>query len=160
MSDKDSKNITADPSPTRDLTPFEEMDRLFQQLLAGGMLRPFDISRPSWMRMHEMDRMPRVDIIDRNGEILVKAEIPGIEKDNIDVSVNDNAITIKGEIREQREEQGELYRNEIHRSNFVRTVRLPCSVDGDGAKAKFKNGVLEITLPKTEPVKKVSVEIQ
>lgn len=160
MNDKDTKKGEVVPREARDLTPFEEMDRLFHQLFSGGLMRPFDISRPAWMQMHGMENMPRVDVIDREDEVVVKAEIPGMDKEHIDVSVTNDAVTIKGEIREEKEEKGDFYRSEIRRSSFTRTVRLPCAVDGEQTKANFNNGVLEITMPKSEPVKKVAVEIE
>jgi len=101
-----------------------------------------------------------VDVIDRDDEVVVRAEVPGVEKDDLDVSVSDNAVTIKGETkREEKEEKGDYYRCEISRGTFARTVVLPDYVDSDSVKAKFEDGVLELTLPKVEKVKRRSIKI-
>ena len=85
----------------------------------------------------------------------------GIEKDDLDISVSDNLLTIKGETKhEEKEEKGEYYRCEISRGTFSRTVALPSDVDSEGGKAKFKDGVLELTLPKIEKTKRRSIKIE
>jgi len=160
MSSNDTQKGRLAQRETRDLTPFEEMDRLFHQFFSDRFMRPFDVRWPEWTQMHGIDQhMPRVDVIDREDEVLVKVEIPGMEKDAIDVSISDDVVTIKGETREETEEKGEIYRSEIHRGSFARRVRMPCTVKGEEAKANFNNGVLEITVPKAKQVKKVSVPI-
>jgi len=105
-------------------------------------------------------KVPKVDVIDREGEVVVKAEIPGVEKKDIDISVGEDAVTIKGEIRhEEKEEKGDYYRCEISRGAFSRTVALPAAVDGAKAKANFKDGVLELTLPKVEKAKRHTIKL-
>lgn len=149
------------PRKTQDLTPFEEMDRLFHQFLKKNMMNPFDLHWPEWTHMRRMEQqLPKVDVIERDETVLIKAEIPGIEKDDIDITITEDAVTIKGEIKEEKEDKGEIYRSEIRRESFVRTLLLPCAVNGEKAKANFNNGMLEITVPKTEQVKKVSVEVK
>jgi HSP20 family protein len=86
---------------------------------------------------------------------MLRAEVPGVEKKDIDVSVTGNSVTIKGETkREEKEEKGEYYRSEISRAAFSRTLALPAQVDPERANASFKDGVLEITLPKVEKAKR------
>lgn len=105
--------------------------------------------------------MPRVDIIDRDEEIVVRAEIPGVDKKDLDVSLTDNTVTIKGSThQEQKEEQGNYFRSEMARGSFARSVTLPGNVDGAGAKASFKDGVLELSLPKTENSKRRSIKVE
>lgn len=100
-------------------------------------------------------------MIDREAEILVRAGIPGVEKQDLDVSVNENSVTIKGATRrEKKEEKGDYYRHELSEGNFCRTVGLPSAVDGTRAKANFKDGVLELTLPKVEKTPRHSVKIE
>jgi HSP20 family protein len=92
--------------------------------------------------------------------VVVRAEVPGVEKDDLDISVSDNTVTIKGETRrEEKEEKGDYYRSEISRGTFTRTVMLPGVVATDKAKAKFKDGVLELKLPKVEKTKRRTVKI-
>jgi len=158
---KESKEIQA-TRPTRALGPIDEMDRWFENVFPRGWMRPFRNEWPSWGELAAPleTRLPKVDVIDRDDEVLVRAEIPGVEKEDLDVSVSDNAITIKGQTRsEEKEEKGDYYRCEITRGAFARTVALPDVVDSEKVKAKFKDGVLELTLPKVEKAKRHSIRI-
>jgi HSP20 family protein len=105
-------------------------------------------------------RAPAVDVVERDEEVVVRAEVPGVEKKDVDVSITASSVTIKGETRrEEKEEKGEYYRCEISRGAFSRTVSLPASVDPDKAKASFKDGILEITLPKVEKAKRRTLKL-
>jgi len=107
------------------------------------------------------NRLPRVDVIDRDAEILVRAEIPGVSKDDLEVSMNHGTVTIKGSVkRESKKEEGDYYRCEISHGSFSRTVALPAEVEGDRAKATFKDGVLELLLPKRETSKRHSIKVE
>jgi HSP20 family protein len=148
--------------PTRMLTPFGDMEQFFDNLFSRGWMRPFGWETPRWGDMVAAfdERIPKVDIIDREDEIVVRAEVPGVNKDDLDVSVSDNTVTIRGETRhEEKEEKGDYYRSEMTRGSFARTVMLPTNVDADQAKATFSEGVLEMTLPKVEQAKKKTVKI-
>jgi len=148
--------------PTRALSPFEEMDRWFEGFFPRGWMRPFRMEWPGWGELAAPfeGRMPKIDVIDRDEEVVVRAEVPGVEKDDLDVSVSGNTVTIKGETkREAKEEKGNYYRCEISRGAFARTVVLPDYVDSDSAKAKFEDGVLELTLPKVEKAKRRTIKV-
>lgn len=154
-------------SPVSSLGAFDEMDKLFdrwfENLLPGGWLRARRSEFPSFGSLSTSleTRLPNIDIVDRDDEVMVRAEIPGIDKNDLDVSVSDNMVTIKGQSKqEKKEEKGDYYRCEISRGAFSRVVSLPHFVDGKGAKAKFKDGVLELTLPKTEKTKRHSVKVE
>jgi HSP20 family protein len=151
-------------APPHPASMFEEMDRVFDTLLHRGWLRPFRWDRPSLLEewTPALDpRIPRVDVIERDDEIVVRAELPGIEKKDLDVSMTDDSVTIKGALRrEEKEEKGEYYRCEISRGAFARTVGLPSGVDAGRAKAKFEHGVLQLVLPKTEKTQRRHVEIE
>jgi HSP20 family protein len=147
---------------SRALSPFEEMDRMFDHFLRRGWMRPWRFEWPSFpeMSLPEM-KLPKVDVIDRDNEVVIKAEVPGVDKRDIDISVSDNAVTIKGETRrEQKEEKGDYYRREISVGSFSRTVALPADVDGARAKASFQDGMLELTLPKLEKAKRHSIKVE
>ena len=106
-------------------------------------------------------KMPAVDVIDRDTDVLVRAEVPGVAKEDLEVTVSDNSVSIRGHSKQEDEEKtGEYYRRETSYGEFSRTVGLPANVDTEGAKAKFKDGVLEITLPKQESTKRKSVEVE
>ncbi|MBI2752118.1 MAG: Hsp20/alpha crystallin family protein [Betaproteobacteria bacterium] len=144
--------------PIHALSPFEEMDRMFDAFLRRGWMRPW---RMDWPGIAEVElRMPKVDVIERDTEIVIKAEVPGIDKKDIDVQVTEGAVTIKGSTKhEEKEEKGDFYRCEITRGDFSRTVALPAEVDGSKAKAAFKDGMLELTLPKVEASKRHRVKV-
>ena len=145
-------------APARMLSPFENFDRMFEDFLGRGWMRPF---RREWMAMPELDlSMPKVDVIDRDEEVLVRAEVPAVKKEDIEVSISGNMVTIKGETkREEKEEKGDYYRSEISRGAFSRMVALPADVDESKAKAALNDGVLELTLPKVEKAKRRTIKV-
>jgi len=149
-------------APRKMLSPFEEMDRLFGRIVPRGWLRPLGWEAPlsdEFAEAFEM-RPPRVDVFDGEENIVIRAEIPGVEKKDLEVSVNDTSATIKGKVvREAREEKGEYYRCEIGSGEFSRTLMLPCAVEGSKASAHLTDGVLELTLPKVEKSKRHAVKI-
>jgi len=103
---------------------------------------------------------PLVDIVDKKDNILVKAELPGIDKKDIKISIGENSLTIRGEKKEEKEVKKEdYYCCERAFGAYSRTIDLPVEVDKNKAKATFKNGILEITLPKKEEVKPKEIEI-
>lgn len=149
-------------APTRALRPFEEMDRLFDQFLRRNWMRPWHLDWPAFpeLALPEL-KAPKVDVLDRDSEVVVKAEIPGVDKKDIDISVGDDSVIIKGETRkEEKEEKGDYYRCEISHGSFSRTVALPAAVDGAKATASFKDGVLELTLPKLKATKRHKISVK
>lgn len=148
-------------APAHALSTFDEMDRLFDSFMRHGWMRPWRFEWPSFPDMAALEsKMPKVDVVDRENEIVVRAEVPGVEKKDLDVSVGDNTVTIKGSTRhEEKEEKGDYYRHEISSGSFSRTVALPAEVDGSRAKANFQDGMLELTLPKMEKSRRHSVKL-
>ncbi|GBE40586.1 spore protein SP21 [bacterium BMS3Bbin09] len=150
---KESKEIVK-VEPSGLLSPFEEMERRFEDFFR----RPFSLM-PSWLPrpgMPEMEEIaPTVDIFEKDNNVVVKAEIPGMKKEDIEVNLTDNTITISGEKKkEDKVEKKNYYRFESSYGSFCRSFRLPKEVQTDKAKATFKRGVLEITIPETEDAKK------
>jgi HSP20 family protein len=155
--------------PRRETTLFDEMDRAFDDLMLGGpprgwrhgWMHPFREMWPEWARLEQAVEMtPKVDLIDREEEFLVRAEVPGVEKDDLEIELVGQVLTLKGERKhEKTEEKGTYYRSEIARGSFVRSLRLPENVDLENAKAEFKDGVLEIHLPKTEKTARRRIEV-
>lgn len=145
------------------LHPLSEAEQLFERILGRRW--------PTLMRWHDSPllngrfedlalRMPNVDVIDRDTEIVVRAEVPGIDKKNLDISLTDNLLTIKGHTQtEKKEEKGDYHRHEISSSSFARSVTLPCAVDASKANAALKDGVLEINLPKLESSKRRNISV-
>jgi HSP20 family protein len=160
---KDMQKVEPAVTPTRALSPFEEMDRLMESFIPRRWLRPFRWEMPSWAELGApLDmKAPRIDVIDRDEEVVVRAEIPGVDKEDLEVSMTDTTVTIQGCTRhETKEEKGNYYRSEISRGSFSRTVVLPSDVDSDKAKAMFKDGILELTIPKVEKAKRKSIPIE
>ena len=140
--------------PSRGLSPFEEMERVAEDLFR----RPFSLLGPSWlqrMRMPVMEEVtPTVDIFEEGDEFVVKAEIPGINKEDISVDITDSTVVISGQKKkEEKVEEKNYYRMERSFGSFSRSLRMPAEVQTDKAKAKFKDGILEIRVPKTEEAK-------
>lgn len=147
--------------PSRAISPFDEMERWFE----GMFRRPFSIFGPSWLprvRFPELTEMaPSVDVFKRGDDVVVKVEVPGMKKGDIDVSLSEDSVTISGEKKkEEKVEEKDYYRYECSTGSFSRTVRLPEHVDTDKAKAKFSDGVLEVTMPMTEEAKKRGKKIK
>ncbi|HQP29278.1 MAG TPA: Hsp20/alpha crystallin family protein, partial [Syntrophales bacterium] len=93
-------------------------------------------------------------------EVVVKAELPGIDEKDLDVSLSEHALTIKGEKKEEKEDQGKgYYRMERSYGSFHREIPLPASIDAKKVEAAFKNGLLTVTLPKTEEARKADRKI-
>ncbi len=104
---------------------------------------------------------PDIDIAETDNEIIVKAEIPGVAPKDIDITVMDGTLTIKGEKKEEKEDKGKSY-HRVERSYgcFTRTIDLPAHVKLDEIEAKDHHGVLEITLPKMEKAKTKKITVQ
>lgn len=107
------------------------------------------------------DWIPDIEIAETDSDIIVKAEIPGVDPKDIDISILDNILTINGEKKEEKEQKGKsFYRVERSYGSFVRTIDLPSPVKTDKVEAKARHGVLEIILPKMEKskIKKITVK--
>ena len=147
----------------RALSPFEEMDRMFDDFFSRGWLHPFRFELPSYRKLAAPfeGKTPTVDVIDRENEIVVKAELPGVDKKDIDISVTSNTVTIKGTTeKEEKEEKENYYHREISRGSYARTLSLPVDVDEDKARATIKDGLLELVLPKSEKAKKRTITVE
>jgi len=159
---KESKEITVSKGKLEripPMRPFGDITRALDDFFGRRWLRPFEWER--WERpFAEVAAMPSVDVIDRDDEVVVRAEVPGYKKEDIEVSVSDSSLTIKGETKtEAKEEKGDYYRCEISHGAFSRTIALPAAVDDSKAKASMKEGMLELTLPKVEKSKRHPITI-
>ncbi len=156
----------------------DEMDRLFDEFTSGwpwgghrrrrrAMVEPFRgmMTEPVTAPLRWGALSPAVDVIDKEKDVEVRAELPGLSADDIDVRLNDGVLTMTGEKKEEKEEgkEGENYFvSERRYGAFQRAFRLPPGIDPEKVEATFRNGVLTITLPKTpeaqERVKKIQVK--
>ncbi len=142
-----------------DMTPFDEIDSLFDRLWHGGLMRPFDWRLPEWTSL-AAGALPRVDIVEEDDAVIVRAELPGVAKDALDVSLTEDRLTIKGETHKAQEAKGEVFRSERYHGSFSRTIALPTAVRGDDAKAAFTDGILEIRLPKAEGSARQTIAVE
>lgn len=140
--------------------PGQELRRLrdeFSNVMEDFLGRPL---LPTWWGR---ELSPGVDVYETDAEVVVKAEVPGVDKKDLDISVTDTDVTIKGETRKDEEVREEgYYRRERRYGSFSRSVPLPGRVQTDKAKASFKDGVVEIRIPKTPEeqakVRKIAIE--
>lgn len=134
----------------------EEMDRLFNNFFRGSD------GLSLWREMLHPDAIsPRINIVEGDTAIEVTAELPGVALEDIDVSLSHDLLTIKGEKRQESEEESQGYhRIERRYGSFCRTITVPADlVNADGLEANLKNGVLTVTLPKREEVQSVAKQI-
>lgn len=93
---------------------------------------------------------PAVDVLDVDGRLVVKAELPGMGKDDVEIALTDNVLTLRGEKKqEETRDEGGMHVWERGYGSFMRSFTLPCRVDPDGITAEFKDGVLTVTLPRS-----------
>jgi HSP20 family protein len=126
----------------------DEMDRLFNDFgLGRGWMAPRLGS--DWLRRQPLEEwVPAIEVLQRNNELLIRADLPGLTKDDLEVDITDDAVTIQGaRTREHQEEHEGVYRSERSYGSFYRVLALPEHTMTDQAKATFKDGVLEITMP-------------
>lgn len=153
----------SEPAQRRPMLPlgsaFDEIDRLFDAMLPAPM---FALG-PSPVAQRLMDvraRAPRIDLVERDTEMVLRAEVPGMNKDDLDISVDESSVTLRGSAsHEEKQAEGDYYRREISREEFVRTVALPGAVDTEKTRASLKDGVLELVMPKLEAAKRRKVSI-
>ncbi len=139
--------------PFRDLrTLQQEVNRLF----TGNLPRSFDdegIARGAWS--------PSVDIYENKDHIVLEAELPGMSREDFDLSVENNVITLRGERHfEKKEDTDNYHRVERAYGSFLRSFTLPNTVSAEGANADYRNGVLRVTLPKREETKARRIEVK
>ncbi len=122
-----------------------------------------DVFAPRWGRHEEKAWVPTVDVMERDNEFIVSVDIPGVEKKDVKVSLEKNILTIKGERkmerREEEEEEGTYHCAERCYGTFSRSFTLPRTVDASKINAKYKEGVLVMTLPKAEEAKEREIVI-
>ena len=139
--------------PFRDLSSIQDrMNQIFEDALSRTRGREEGLGTGMWT--------PAVDIYENNDSVVVKAELPGVEKDQIAVEVKDGILSLRGERKFEKEVKEESY-HRIERSygSFQRSFSLPVTVDQEKVTAQFKNGVLEVKLPKKEQDKPKQIKV-
>jgi HSP20 family protein len=128
----------------------DDIDRLFEAPLAA-------LARSSQLLS---GWSPALDVFEDKDNVVVKAEVPGMKKDDIEISLHDGTLSISGERKgESKTEDAEIYRSERFFGRFQRMVTLPAPVNGEKVKAQYKDGILTVTLPKTEEAKPKHIDV-
>ncbi len=166
---QEGKSVPATPRTASLWQPFEslrqEMDRVFEDFMRG--LGRFPVSR-SLFDVEPMLRYeravglsaPAVDVVEKESEFQITAELPGLDEKDIEVNVGDDVLSIRGEKKEQREEKAKNYHlSERRYGSFQRTFQLPSGIDAEKIAATFQKGVLTVTLPKTPEAQKKEKKI-
>ncbi len=140
--------------PTREMMTLREaMDRLFDD----AFTRPFSLMREGGSNWTS----PAIDLYQTNDAVVVKAALPGIQADEVQINVSGDVLTIKGETKQEEEKKDKSWHIREHRwGAFERSVTLPIGVLSDRAKADFENGILTITLPKAEEVRPKTITVK
>jgi len=154
-------------SPNRELTPWnrdfpafrglqslqQDMNRIFDEFFRGDLLANDSLFARDWN--------PAVDIIENNDQFILKAEIPGMTKDDVKITLENNVLTIRGEKKNESEKkEGDYHRIERSYGSFERSFSVPGTIKVNEIDAQYKDGVLTLTLPKAEEAKPKSIEVK
>lgn len=140
--------------PFRDLLSLQErMNKLFEDSLVRTAYRPGEASQSTWT--------PPVDILEKDDEIILKAELPGVRLEDVDLQIKDDILTLKGERRFEKDQKKEnFHRVERSYGLFSRSFSLPGTIDQTGIRAKLRDGILEVRLPKAQSPTASSIPIE
>jgi HSP20 family protein len=126
----------------------DPFDDLFREFFRRPIAAEADIAEPA------------VEVAETDGDVTVKMEVPGVEKDQLQLTVADDRLTVRGEVKKESEEKRKnYYRQEIRYGAFQRAVPLPVEVDAAKATAELKNGMLRVTLPKSKHPKAQEIKV-
>ena len=139
--------------PMREMLSLREaMDKLFEESFVG----------PQWRTLWPAEGASALamDLFETEDALVVSAPVPGIKPEEVEITITGNTLTVKGETKaEEREEKGNYLRQEVRYGAFQRSMELPADVQADKAEAVFENGMLKLTMPKSEQVKPKSIKI-
>ncbi|MBM4313477.1 MAG: Hsp20/alpha crystallin family protein [Deltaproteobacteria bacterium] len=134
-----------------------DMDKFFNE----SFLRPFAPFGFSRLKAATEEIVPTVDIFESNGDVVLKAELPGIKKEDIDITISDGSITISGEKKQESEiKKKDYYKWESSYGSFCRSFALPAEIQPGKAKSTYNDGILEVRIPKTEAAKSSEVKVK
>jgi HSP20 family protein len=142
-------------APVRRLFPdFPELPARVEEFLREPWALGWPLRWPELPWPHELAKLPAVDVYEEGGELVVKAELPGLAKEEVDVRVEGDVLTISGKKeKEEKVERKDYYRFERSEGVFSRTVRLPAEVEAEKMTARLEKGVLEVRAPKADPAR-------
>lgn len=136
------------------------LEEVFEDLYPRRWMEAFEPFGRKWPMGVDFEKSFRLDVIDREKELIVRGELPGVEKDDIEVTVMGDRLMIEAERKFEEEDRKEsYYRHEVGFGKLMRTIPLPVEVDADNIKAELKGGILEIALPKAEAVERHTIKV-
>jgi len=137
-------------NPVREMVGMrDEMDRIFDDFFSRSPIE------------YEGYGSINLDMMQTEDDVVIKASIPGVKAEDINISVSSDTLTIRGEMKSEEEvEKADYHLHEIRQGTFARSVLLPCPVVADKAKADFENGILKLTLPKAEEIKPKTITVK
>ena len=137
-------------NPVREMVGMrDEMDRIFDDFFSRSPIE------------YEGYGSINLDMMQTEDDVVIKASIPGVKAEDINISVSGDTLTIRGEMKsEEKVEKVDYHLHEIRQGAFARSVLLPCPVVADKAKADFENGILKLTLPKAEEIKPKTITVK
>jgi HSP20 family protein len=154
----DPRNLGIDSKRMAPLT--HSMEEFFEDFPPRRWMETYEPLGLKWPVGIDFDRSFRLDILDKDKELLIRGELPGIEKDEIEVTISGNYLTIEAERKfEKEDEDDKFYRHELGYGELVRTVALPVEVDAEKIHAELKDGILYVRLPKIQAVERRTVKV-
>ncbi len=127
------------------MEPFGDLDKVFEDFKKGSMA----------------GFAPAIDMYEKGNNVIVEAQLPGIDLDKVDISVEADVLTIQGKMEKKSEvEETNYFRHEIHKGSFYRSVLLPAHVQGDKAQAEFEDGLLKVIIPKVKKSAAKKIKVQ
>ncbi len=142
-----------------DITRWEPMREMMS--LREAMDRLFDDAFTRPMSMSGLSLSPAIDLYQTAEDVVVKASLPGLKAEDVNISITSDVLTLSGEFSQESEKKDATYHiRERHSGSFERSLRLPVDIQTDKAKAEFENGILTITLPKAEAVKPKTISVK
>ena len=144
------------------LTAFRDFENKIEDKFQDMWLKTFHRNNvPDFFSYDSLGSMPKIDVINRKKDVLVKAELPGIDKKDLDISITNNQLVIKAKTcHEEKEEKGDYLKREISKSEIYRSVLLPADVDDSKIKTSFRNGMLKLTIPKRKNSSRKSIKVK
>jgi len=145
---------------TRPAREVDAWNKAFDRFFNDDFFRPFNLTTPAW-REGTVNSLA-LDIAETDDSLTVEASLPGFTPEDVEISIHDGVLTIKGEVKreEEKNEEGKYHLRERYYGSFHRAVRLPVEVNADAAEASFENGVLHLNLPKAEEVKPKKIAVK
>jgi HSP20 family protein len=136
------------------------MEEFFEDFPPRRWMETFEPFGWKWPMGIDFERSFRIDLMDHEKELIVRAELPGVEKDDVEVTIAGDRLTIEAEREFEEEETKEtFYRHELGYGELRRTIALPVEIDTDGIKAELKDGILSVILPKVQAAERHTVKV-